>query len=100
MGMPIREGQTGCEFFSKTGQCKFSDNCKFDHPERFCGLAGKADAKTPFLPALQLNSSGLPLRPGQPLCPFYARTKTCSFSSTCKYDHSEGSIVLPPRAPQ
>ena len=41
-GFPIRPGQPDCAFYMRTGQCKFSDTCKFNHPEK--GITGLPDA--------------------------------------------------------
>lgn len=47
---PRRPGKQQCEFYAKTGHCKFGDTCCFDHPPEF---------------AVQLSPLGLPLRPDQ-----------------------------------
>lgn len=49
-----------CDFFMKTGHCKFGDLCRFHHP---LSASVKLTAE-----------GGYPLRPGQPVCPFYDRT--------------------------
>lgn len=93
---PKRPGQPVCEFFAKTGHCKFGSVCKFDHPPRF---------------AVRLNKSGLPMREGLDICSHYARTGTCKFGASCKFHHpnpaaSNEEMALwpgttaPPRAPQ
>lgn len=48
-----------CDFFSKTGACKYGHNCHFHHPLTY---------------SVKMNNSGLPMRPGQQACPFYERT--------------------------
>ena len=72
LGFPRRPDQPLCDFFSRTGHCKFGEGCKFDHPPKF---------------AVCLNERGLPLRPGQPICSFYSRTGACKFGPSCKFDH-------------
>ena len=71
---PQRPGQLLCDFYVRTGFCKFGQGCRFDHP---------------VLLAVQLNSLGLPLRLQQPSCPFYAKTGTCKFGPSCKFHHPE-----------
>jgi len=94
-GYPIRPGATACSFFLKTGTCKFEATCQFTHPEGVDvasvaanPLAAQGIFSTP--PAESFNSKGYPLRPGQPICTFFAKTGECKFSTTCKFDHTEG----------
>lgn len=50
---PERPGQPECQFYMKTGDCKFGTVCKFHHPrERLIPV-----------PDCVLSSIGLPLRP-------------------------------------
>lgn len=93
-GYPIRPGATACSFFLKTGTCKFEATCQFTHPE---GVDAASVAVNPLqaqgiytAPAESFNSKGYPLRPGQPICAFFAKTGECKFSNTCKFDHTEG----------
>ena len=54
------EGAPVCDFFTKTGHCKFGEACRFHHP---------------LSAAVKLTAvGGYPLRQGQPVCPFYDRT--------------------------
>ncbi|ESQ41646.1 hypothetical protein EUTSA_v10013743mg [Eutrema salsugineum] len=74
---PERPGQPECEFYMKTGDCKFGTVCKFHHPR---------DRQTPA-PDCLLSPVGLPLRLGEPLCVFYSRYGICKFGPSCKFDH-------------
>ncbi|XP_010501886.1 PREDICTED: zinc finger CCCH domain-containing protein 33 isoform X2 [Camelina sativa] len=74
---PERPGQPECQFYMKTGDCKFGTVCKFHHPR---------DRQAPP-PDCLLSSIGLPLRPGEPLCVFYTRYGICKFGPSCKFDH-------------
>jgi len=65
-----------CNFYMKTGSCKFGANCRFKHSE---GIAQQS-----------LNSAGYPLNPDQPDCGFFTKTGTCKFGATCKWNHPEG----------
>lgn len=31
--LPLRPGQAPCPFYMRTGQCKYGQNCKWDHPQ-------------------------------------------------------------------
>ena len=71
---PCRPGQPLCDFYTKTGHCKFGEACKFDHPAHF---------------GVQLNSLGLPLRQGESVCGHFEKTHTCKFGPACKFHHPE-----------
>ncbi|KAL3355403.1 hypothetical protein AABB24_019465 [Solanum stoloniferum] len=74
---PERPGQPECQFYMKTGDCKFGAVCRFHHPrERLIPP-----------PDCLLSPIGLPLRPGEPLCIFYSRYGICKFGPSCKFDH-------------
>lgn len=51
---------------------QYGDACKFDHPPEY---------------GVRLNAAGLPLRPGEPMCSFYAKKGDCKFGPACKFDH-------------
>jgi serine/threonine-protein kinase/endoribonuclease IRE1 len=69
---PSRPGKQICDFFMKTGHCKYGIECVFDHPSEF---------------AVQLTKQGLPYRAGQPICTFYQKTQQCKFGPSCKFHH-------------
>uniref|UniRef100_A0A0D9V2X8 C3H1-type domain-containing protein n=1 Tax=Leersia perrieri TaxID=77586 RepID=A0A0D9V2X8_9ORYZ len=74
---PQRPGETVCDFYMKTGFCKFSDRCKFHHPiDR-----SAADQ------SVQLTLAGLPRREDAVVCAFYMKTGVCKFGLQCKFDH-------------
>ncbi|KAG6402364.1 hypothetical protein SASPL_139242 [Salvia splendens] len=74
---PERPGQSECQFYMKTGDCKFGAVCKFHHPkERLIPV-----------PDCHLSPIGLPLRLGEPVCVFYSRYGICKFGPSCKFDH-------------
>ncbi|XP_068666850.1 zinc finger CCCH domain-containing protein ZFN-like isoform X2 [Aristolochia californica] len=80
---PERPGQPECQFYMKTGDCKFGAVCRFHHPrERLIPV-----------PNCVLSPLGLPLRPGEPLCIFYSRYATCKFGPNCKFDHPMGTFT-------
>ncbi|KAK4758723.1 hypothetical protein SAY87_020024 [Trapa incisa] len=77
---PERPGQPDCQFYMKTGDCKFGAVCKFHHPR---------DRLNP-LPDCLLSPIGLPLRHGEPMCLFYSRYGICKFGPSCKFNHPTG----------
>jgi serine/threonine-protein kinase/endoribonuclease IRE1 len=54
--------------------------CRFDHPLEF---------------AVELNRKGLPIRPGEPVCGFYAKKGECRYGAidsagpSCKFSHPD-----------
>ncbi|GAQ85257.1 hypothetical protein KFL_002260130 [Klebsormidium nitens] len=101
-GLPLRPSEPLCQFFRKTGDCKYGVLCKFDHPEPgsskrkrasdddlqdvplYAVLPGSSYAGNAAPPA---RAVALPQRPGQPECAYYIRTGTCQYGATCKYNH-------------
>ncbi|PWA90298.1 zinc finger protein 1 [Artemisia annua] len=77
---PERPGQPDCQFYMKTGDCKFGAVCRFHHPRE----------RVIPMPDCDLSPIGLPLRPGEPLCIFYSRYGICKFGPSCKFDHPMG----------
>ena len=71
--LPRKPWMIPCEFYIKTGTCKFGAECRFDHPPEH---------------QVSLNEYGLPIRPGEPKCSHFERTLTCKYGAACKYDHS------------
>jgi serine/threonine-protein kinase/endoribonuclease IRE1 len=69
---PVRPGKQHCEFYTKTGHCKYGGDCVFDHPPEY---------------AVPLTEQGLPYRPDQPVCTFYQRTQQCKYGPACKFHH-------------
>jgi serine/threonine-protein kinase/endoribonuclease IRE1 len=76
---PRRDGAQLCDFYFKTGHCRFGSECCFDHPEQY---------------AVPLTELGLPYRPGQPVCAFYLKTNACKFGPACKFHHPKLQAIL------
>ncbi|TXG71769.1 hypothetical protein EZV62_000348 [Acer yangbiense] len=55
---PERPGQPECQYFLKTGDCKFGSSCRYHHPREV--IVPKTD--------VVLSPVGLPLRPVSPFC--------------------------------
>ncbi|KAI3452509.1 hypothetical protein Pfo_009173 [Paulownia fortunei] len=84
---PERPGQPECDYFMKTGNCKFKSTCRFHHPKN---RISKPDECV-------LNENGLPLRPGRSICRHYERHGLCKFGRACLFDHpaSHGLSMSP-----
>ncbi|XVF57063.1 hypothetical protein PTKIN_Ptkin06aG0173400 [Pterospermum kingtungense] len=107
--LPERPSEPPCAFYMKTGQCKFGATCKFNHPKdiqipssaqdnAICEQIETGGASEDPKPALYLNTKGLPVRPGEVDCPFYLKTGSCKYGSTCRYNHPDRNAFNPPAA--
>ncbi|GFQ07083.1 zinc finger CCCH domain-containing protein 37 [Phtheirospermum japonicum] len=89
---PQRPGQLECDFYMKTGICKFGITCKFNHP------IDRSKLQVPGTESQQenvkLTLAGLPRREGAIHCPYYMKTGTCKFGATCKFDHPPPGEVM------
>ncbi|GER50122.1 zinc finger CCCH domain-containing protein 6 [Striga asiatica] len=85
---PERPDQPECQYFLRTGECKFGATCKYHHPSEW------SVQKTTFV----LSPMGLPLRPGAPLCSHYAQSRVCKFGPTCRFDHPMRTLSYSPSA--
>ncbi|KAH6808749.1 Zinc finger C-x8-C-x5-C-x3-H type family protein [Perilla frutescens var. frutescens] len=85
---PERPGQPECQYYLRTGDCKFGATCKYHHPPEWSA------SKTNYL----LSPMGLPLRPGAPLCSHYAQNGVCKFGPSCKFDHPMRALSYSPSA--
>ncbi|KAJ7949051.1 Zinc finger CCCH domain-containing protein [Quillaja saponaria] len=118
--LPKRPFEPPCAFYMKTGKCKFGATCKFNHPKdihiqltgqedgngkhshlivKTDGAAADAQAIEPlvsYTPALMHNSKGLPVRPGEVDCPFYLKTGSCKYGTSCRYNHPDRNAINPP----
>lgn len=77
---PERPGQPACQYYMRTGECKFGSACRYHHPR---------DLVVPRTDCL-LSPSGFPLRPGVQPCMFYLQNGHCKFGAACRYDHPMG----------
>ncbi|PON88281.1 Zinc finger, CCCH-type [Trema orientale] len=85
---PERPGQQDCQYYMRTGDCKFGSSCRYHHPPDI--IAPKT--------TVNLSSAGLPMRPGAPLCSHYAQRGVCKFGPACKFDHPVGTLSYSPSA--
>ncbi|PSS06445.1 Zinc finger CCCH domain-containing protein [Actinidia chinensis var. chinensis] len=89
INFPKRPGQPDCQYYLKTGDCKFGTSCRFNHP--LAWLIPKTNCV--------LSPLGLPLRPGELPCAFYLQNGSCKFGNTCKFDHPMGIVRYSPSVP-
>ncbi|KAE9460531.1 hypothetical protein C3L33_07577, partial [Rhododendron williamsianum] len=85
---PERAGEPACQYYLKTGDCKFGSSCRYHHPPDW------VISKTNCV----LSPLGLPLRPGVQPCAFYMRNGYCKFGPTCKFDHPIRTVRYSPSA--
>ncbi|KAK4773735.1 hypothetical protein SAY87_028754 [Trapa incisa] len=85
---PERPGEPACQYYMRTGDCKFGSSCRFHHPWDQM-LQGKN---------VTLSSLGLPLRPDVQPCIFYLQNGHCKYGLTCKFDHPIGPTRYNPSA--
>ncbi|KAL3648861.1 hypothetical protein CASFOL_005264 [Castilleja foliolosa] len=85
---PERPGLPECQYYLRTGDCKFGPTCKYHHPPEWSAQ------KTNFV----LSPMGLPLRPGAPLCSRYAQNGVCKFGPSCRFDHPMRTLSYSPSA--
>ncbi|CAK7326011.1 unnamed protein product [Dovyalis caffra] len=87
---PQRPGQTECDFYMKTGECKFGERCKFHHPiDRSVPTEKQTQQQS-----VKLTLAGLPRREGAVNCPYYMKTGTCKYGATCRFDHPPPGEVM------
>ncbi|KAK7245692.1 hypothetical protein RIF29_40541 [Crotalaria pallida] len=86
--LPERPDQPECQYYLKTGECKFGPSCRYHHP---------ADISAPKA-IVTLSPAGLPLRPGAPPCTHYTQRGVCKFGPACKFDHPLASLSYSPSA--
>ncbi|WOL06736.1 zinc finger CCCH domain-containing protein 6-like [Canna indica] len=79
---PERPGQPECQFYMRTGDCKYGAMCKYHHPP---------DWSMPRTNVV-LNPLGLPLRLGAQPCTYYMQHGLCKFGQTCKFDHPIATV--------
>ncbi|GAB4829640.1 hypothetical protein Ancab_019302 [Ancistrocladus abbreviatus] len=83
---PERPGQPECQYYLKTGDCKFGSSCRYHHPPERAAYAA----------ASFLSPLGFPLRPSTQPCTFYMQNGYCKFGPMCKFDHPIGVMKYSP----
>ncbi|CAH8359841.1 unnamed protein product [Eruca vesicaria subsp. sativa] len=88
---PQRPGQPECDYYMKTGDCKYGERCRFHHPSDRLNATSKL---APQQPNVKLSLAGYPRREGAQNCPYYMKTGTCKYGATCKFDHPPPGEVM------
>jgi len=78
-GLPVRPGTKACDYYLRTGNCKYGGTCIWNHPPNMIVGINKSF----------LNSLGYPLNHGQQACSFYMQTGFCKQGVTCQHAHPE-----------
>ncbi|KAK6947228.1 Zinc finger, CCCH-type [Dillenia turbinata] len=94
---PQRPGQIECDFYMKTGECKFGERCKFHHP---IDRSVPPPSMTKQQQGVKLTLAGLPRREGETICAYYLKTGTCKYGAACKFDHPPPGEVVAMAAKQ
>ncbi|CAO2833021.1 unnamed protein product [Amaranthus hypochondriacus] len=74
---PVRPGQPDCDFFMKTGDCKYRAACRYNHP-----ISRSSKLRLPPLLFKRLYSKS-----GSKICQSYKLQGTCKYGKTCIFDH-------------
>ncbi|XP_022937429.1 zinc finger CCCH domain-containing protein 34-like [Cucurbita moschata] len=85
---PERPGQPECQYYMRTGDCKFGSSCRYHHPPELVNSRS----------SVVLSQIGLPLRPGAPPCTHFMQRGICKFGPACKFDHSMERLSYSPSA--
>ncbi|KAJ0815765.1 putative transcription factor C3H family [Helianthus annuus] len=80
--LPQRPGEPECQYYLKTGDCKFGSSCRYHHPPEWTAPSSN----------FVLSPMGLPVRPGAPVCTHYSQKGVCRFGPSCKFDHPMGML--------
>uniref|UniRef100_A0A7N0UTL0 C3H1-type domain-containing protein n=1 Tax=Kalanchoe fedtschenkoi TaxID=63787 RepID=A0A7N0UTL0_KALFE len=83
---PLRPGAEDCNFYMKTGSCKYGLSCKFNHPLRRTNQTVKPRVKE------REDSSERPMTE----CKYYLSAGGCKYGKACRFKHSrETPSVVP-----
>nr|QEX51229.1 zinc finger CCCH domain-containing protein 65-like isoform X3 [Cymbidium ensifolium] len=123
---PQRPSEPQCQYFMKTGSCKFKSACRFHHPKPNLSVQAsplKSMAASPLHPpppetnknekdqelankdtAHEFNGGvksqqfdEYPQRPGEPECQHFMKTGYCKFKSACRCHHPKSNLSFPAR---
>jgi len=70
-----------CQFFARSGWCKYGDECKHSH---VVGAAAGAGGSVSQAPVVSVAPSG-------ESCLFFAKSGWCKFGDNCKHSHQTGA---------
>ncbi|KAK3441025.1 hypothetical protein EUGRSUZ_B01280 [Eucalyptus grandis] len=86
--LPHRPDQPECQYYMRTGYCKYGSSCRYHHPTDL----------VPQEASVWLSPIGLPLRSGVPNCTYFAIHGVCKYGRACKYNHPMGMLSYSPSA--
>ncbi len=83
---PYGLGSAGevCQFFVKSGWCKWGDGCKFEH------IPGPDTPTAPTIGGLE---------PSGEICQFFSKSGWCKYGDQCKHQHIGGTIEAVQKEP-
>ncbi|KAL6206193.1 hypothetical protein ACLB2K_023442 [Fragaria x ananassa] len=96
---PQRFGQAECEYYMKTGVCKYGAQCRFHHPIDRPAVP-LSTTKPSQQENVKLTLAGLPRREGAVICVYYLKTGTCKYGASCRFDHPPPGEVVAMAASQ
>ena len=79
---PVSTGAEVCQFFAKSGWCKFGDECRYQHMHGPDTVGG--------IPACEKSGE---------VCQFFAKSGWCKYGDKCKHEHIATNKESAPREP-
>ncbi|CAM8991839.1 unnamed protein product [Rhodiola kirilowii] len=84
---PLRPGAEDCNFYMRTGSCKFGFSCKFNHPPRMRNQTIKPRLKE----REDSSESSMQIE-----CKYYMSAGGCKYGKACRFNHyRERPTVVP-----
>ncbi|XP_062207561.1 zinc finger CCCH domain-containing protein 6-like isoform X1 [Phragmites australis] len=87
-GFPERPGQPECQYYMRTGDCKFGATCKYHHPRDWSAPKSNYMFSSLCLPLRPVSSLNMGAQP----CAYFAQNGYCRYGVACKYDHPMGTL--------
>lgn len=88
-----------CNFYMKTGTCKYDASCKWTHPaDRSAVDMVRVRLSTEAVAEQRskMTTTSFPHRVNVLPCTHFMRNRECKFGAACKFDHPYG-VTLPQR---
>ncbi|KAK9732821.1 hypothetical protein RND81_04G024700 [Saponaria officinalis] len=83
---PLRPYAVDCSFYSKTGTCKFGQNCRYNHPLRRV-FKPVGDKERRFEESIESTDDARKIE-----CKYFQTPGGCKYRDTCRYNHSGRKI--------